>query len=649
MEPSASLQNLGHVQFEQFENKSFDGLDENNKISKVFNHKGELVKDATFNSRKAKRIFQSRNKISASKDKFEFQKGLAERRASILSSINTESTTANNTNQNDHIEKNLLSLLTGMAEKPENEKKYVDFKGLKKQINKDIKTYFSNEIKSANNTEKLKELYNRVEQLEQSIGKNIETKTVEPLKKLIGKQCKIIVDNLEAHINSSDLNSSSADETVCRKSECVIDWIETIKDIAPETFKAKKNKLGKLLSKNWCNGLSSVQSHEKDLNKTKNSIDRIKTTSEKVSNALIYTVGSNSRSYKNAIKVKQKVIQSLKSEMREVYNSVKLYTDQKIIISSLENKLKSADQKNSNAERNKTEKETERRELRAKAKQSGIKKFKLARRLSPDYQKQVKYSKREIKEAEREITKNTEEKFSLERQIEEAKNLKDTLLRPVNEFIAKYGNSIRDLSEFQSLKQNNATTLTAELLSSAIVTPQSGQVNTSPQIAANEVQTVTAEKNTSMPAQVQPTSQSQVPQSPVPTPPPPPPLPNTQSQVPQSPVPTPPPPPPLRGTQQTEAETNTVAKPQQEERGSLMAQIREGIKLKSTNKNSSTTNVAADKPSEGKSASKAGKTQEIDLVAALKDRLSGRRSNIDESSNNSQNSEDDQDWSDDDR
>ncbi len=80
-----------------------------------------------------------------------------------------------------------------------------------------------------------------------------------------------------------------------------------------------------------------------------------------------------------------------------------------------------------------------------------------------------------------------------------------------------------------------------------------------------------------------------------------------------------------------------------------MAQIREGIKLKSTNKNSSTTNVAADKPSEGKSASKAGKTQEIDLVAALKDRLSGRRSNIDESSNNSQNSEDDQDWSDDDR
>ena len=604
MEPK--MQSINNLNLGQVETFKFDGIDEENKVSKIFNHKGELVKKPSFKNKSIKRILQSNKKLEASKEKHKAQFDLSQRRAEIITQENTPpARNENDTGNKNTCENQLIELLDcNISEK------HVSRKGLKKQINKDIKTYFSNNIQSANTPDRLLALNSRIESMRGRVNSGVKSTTIDSLKKLIDTQCDIVCKNLKNHLKSVNSSSISRVELITLKAQYTIKWTKTIQEISEKSFKTNKTLLTELLCENWNKDLLEVKAHDSNLKQTISDLNTIKETSKHIISTLRNTLKDKSNLIEKLEKNTNKTENKLNKQLDKTPNLVTDYREILKEIDSLNDKLNNTQEFIKEFESNLNKHESEVRQKKADAKQTGINKNKFLRNINPNYRnisnnKSQKKLKQQLKDYET-------EKAKLNSEIKNKQKNLETLGNQINAEINTYKDSIKDLPIFHALKNNGAKELTIEQLISCVpdtnISNKPAQGITA-QVPANERNTTASETATPPKTTVQHGT----------TPPPPPPPPPVGSEGPE------------KGP---ETPTNHISSNGQPKRSDLLAQIQKGITLKPVKANPS--KVAKD-PQNSDSSTPPRSEPENDLIASLNKKINERNQAIQDSDDDSDN------------
>lgn len=462
MDPSVNLNSLNNITLEKMDLEGYEGIDNTGKISAIFDHNANLTKDVIFNSRGVKRYFSSDKSIKQSEDKHAYQKGLADRRAEIFLKIDNSST--GETESGVEIESELLQLADDCDIYQKFSKNdYIKAQGFRKQINHDIKIYFSNKIKQASSANKLEELHDKIQKIELKIDKDV----MDKLQKELDHQCDRVAKNLEVHIETADLGSMPPKDVVSAKCRCVIAWSKAVQTVSPKSFGTHHKRLGKLLIKTYSTGLDSVTPDETNLGITKQQHSKIEQLSIEVKNSVIQTLGEKTKYLKTVNNAKIKCLSALKKELRSVPKLVTGFINEIEKIEKL--KQKASEQKTTleNMQQTKKTKTTARADLKSKKKQEFFGGYKLLRQLDKDYQNKVGNLKKEMKALSQKIDQTNTAFDSVKWKIEQAENKMNSLSEVINQSINKYGNSLKGLNEFRSLQQMNTTALSLEQLVAA--------------------------------------------------------------------------------------------------------------------------------------------------------------------------------------
>ena len=138
--------------------------------------------------------------------------------------------------QLENIEDKLLALANECKQRQIMYKvKHIEDKGFKKLIEEDIRIYFSNEIKKADNPKKLIELYKRIV----DIRTQLDPKTYKKINTDLERQCSKVVRLLPSHIETVKARSLLPLSALCANSRCVIVWIEAFEIVLP--YRSKRH------------------------------------------------------------------------------------------------------------------------------------------------------------------------------------------------------------------------------------------------------------------------------------------------------------------------------------------------------------------------------------------------------------------------
>lgn len=304
MNSSAGLTNLNlHTP----ELLKFKGI-RNGQMTNIFSNNAELNSSLKFGRKVSEMVAKKINKktIVTLKQNHDYRKELAERRAQIL---------GNKTKSQLNIEEELLKLVedtTSEQEKTGNT--FVEAKPLLKQIQDDIRIYFTNEIRKCTSQTGLNELFLRIKSLtptskfDRSLKHKLDLKSIKMLQNELDRQTNRVVDQLKFDLDpkrnraSDEINldleknsTHSAAEILEKRCHDIIGWIVSIQETSPKTFSNHRRQMCQLLSETYQSGLNSVTHHPTDLRETQKSRSKIIDLSDKIKQTIKTTIDKNEK------------------------------------------------------------------------------------------------------------------------------------------------------------------------------------------------------------------------------------------------------------------------------------------------------------------------------------------------------------------
>lgn len=309
---------------------NFEGI-KNGEITNIFNKKGKLESSVIFGRKVEERIAEKFNKKSVDdlKEIHQLRTDLATRRAKIL---------IRNPDKQLDIENDLLNLVDQTSkDQINNGKTFIEVKALRRQIKNDIYIYFTNEIRKCTSAIELNKLHDRIKLLTPSSQHDrnhkykLDSKSIKTLQSELDKQCNRVVGQLKINLDPKHSKASeetnleleksgihSAAENLEERCHDIIEWINTIRDISPSTFKKHHRLMNRLLRNTYLTGLNSINCHPKDLGETKNAIPVIKRLSSAVQETIEDTNDDNQKFLKKVSDATQSKISILENELGQV-------------------------------------------------------------------------------------------------------------------------------------------------------------------------------------------------------------------------------------------------------------------------------------------------------------------------------------------
>lgn len=333
--------------------KSFKGIAADGESNRTFNSKGELSTTTQF-GRTVKKIADPlrRNSKGERDERQAFRKELTDRRAKILCSKSENQL---------NIETQLLDLVVETSNNHGNNgKTYVEVKPFLKQIQQDICVYFTNEIRQCTSPTELIDLHLRIKSLkpeskyDRDADRKLDAQSIKDLQNELNKQCDRVMKQLKIELDpklnqtteevNSDLDKSSTPsppEILENKCRDIICWIDTIRDISPDVYGARRETMCQLLRDTYLSGLDSINDHSDDLNETQKALSKISEISETVSKAITENSVGDRKTLK-AISTdtlsKQRV---LEKKLNQLPNAVENYKDRMEALDQCREKLSS--------------------------------------------------------------------------------------------------------------------------------------------------------------------------------------------------------------------------------------------------------------------------------------------------------------------
>ena len=339
MNASSSLTNLN---LQTPDLKTFKGISDEGEATSIFNSKGELSTPKSF-GRKVKKLTEPlrRNSLSAREKRQEretFRNDLTNRRAEIL---------CQKSGKQLNIETELLDMVKNASQEQEGMgKTIVNVKPLLQQIQQDICTYFTNEIRQCTSPTELINLHSRIKSLkpeskyDRDSNRKLDDHSIKSLQNELNKQCARVVNQLKieldpklnhatGEVNSDQVKSStpSTPEMLDDKCRDIICWIDTIRDISPDVYGDRREKMCQLLRDTYLSGLDSINDHSDDLNEAQKAFSKIPEISETVSQAIKDNSDDNRKTLKaisTATSSKQNI---LEDELKQLPNAVDNYSE----------------------------------------------------------------------------------------------------------------------------------------------------------------------------------------------------------------------------------------------------------------------------------------------------------------------------------
>ena len=304
MNSSAGLTNLNlHTP----ELLKFKGI-KNGQMTNIFSNNAELNSSLKFGRKVSEMVAETINKksIKQLKDNFNYRRDLAERRAQILGGKSKKQL---------NIETELLKLVEDSSHEQEKAgKNFVEAKPLLKQIQDDIRIYFTNEIRKCTSQSGLNQLFERIKSLtptskfDKSSKHKLDSKSIKMLQTELDRQCNRVVDQLKFDLDpkrnraSDEINldleknsTYSAADILEKRCQDIIGWIESIQEISTKTFSNRRRRMCQLLIETYQTGLNSITHHPTDLRETQKSRTKIIDLSEKIKETIKNTIDKNEK------------------------------------------------------------------------------------------------------------------------------------------------------------------------------------------------------------------------------------------------------------------------------------------------------------------------------------------------------------------
>ncbi len=466
MNSSSSLTNL-NIQTPHL--KAFKGI-KDGEASSVFNKNGELSTSNSF-GRKVKKLTEPLRKssFSARKDREDYRKDLSNRRAQILCPKSEMPEKQLN------IESQLLDLVKQVSsDQVKTDKPIVEVKPLLKQIQQDICFYFTNEIRQCNSPTKLKDLHSRIELLtptseyDRDSDRKLDGKSIETLKNELNSQCDRVVHQLNIELNpklnqaTGEVNSESYKssnsltlETLEVKCDDIICWIDTIRDISPNVFGDRRDKMCQLLRGTFLSGLDSINYHSDDLNETKTAFSKIPEISETVSKAIKDNTDDSQKTLKAVSKATSSKQSILEEQLNQLPNAGDNYSICSKALDQSREKVFSHLNELSNTQKAIGEKQIEIKNLQSTKKPMNVRERKLPFNFNRKINSQISKINKEISSL------NKKEKTlssSMAKEKERYNNLEQDLIKAETEFndlVKRYGSSLRCLDGLDNVSVDN--------------------------------------------------------------------------------------------------------------------------------------------------------------------------------------------------
>ena len=303
MNSSAGLTNLNlHTP----ELLKFKGI-RNGQMTNIFSNNAELNSSLKFGRKVSEMVAKKINKktITTLQNNHDYRKELAKRRAQILGKTQSQS----------NIEEELLKLVEETTS--DQEKKgitFVEAKPLLKQIQDDIRIYFTNEIRKCTSQTGLNQLFQRIKSLtptskfDRSSKHKLDSKSIKMLQAELDRQTNRVVDQLKFDLDpkrnkaSDEINldleknsTHSAADILEKRCHDIIGWIESIQEISAKTFSNRRRRMCQLLSETYQTGLNSITHHPTDLIETQKTHSKIIDLSNKIKETIKNTIDKNDK------------------------------------------------------------------------------------------------------------------------------------------------------------------------------------------------------------------------------------------------------------------------------------------------------------------------------------------------------------------
>ena len=435
--------NLGHVQL-----GVFDGLDKSSTIGT-----SGKIKKRKYYDRDVDVVLHPDRKTKLSDKKRLFQDEFANKRSRTI-------TEAIRSVQLEHIENKLLALANECKQRQIMYKvKHIEDKGFKKLIEKDIRIYFSNEIKKANNPKKLIELYKRIV----DIRTQLDPKTYKKINTEFERQCSKVVRLLASHIETVKARNLSPLSALCANSRCVIGWIEAFEIVLPDRSKRHSKVLGKLLSETYTSAAEQVEPHGYDLTETKKTLSMVETLETEVKTCIDKILGKKQTYSKQVSKVTEACVELLSAELDKIPNLAEDYLSAVEKIKSLKTRKQRQDADKEKVLHTQIAEEKNRKDIKDKKMKKFLGKYKIFRLLDMDYQSQVRISKKTTKELSQRVRQVEIALASVKWQLGQAEQKKHQLSEAIQKAVTKYGSSI-DHCELKTADEMPVTVQSLSLL-----------------------------------------------------------------------------------------------------------------------------------------------------------------------------------------
>ena len=447
--------------------KSFKGIAADGELNRTFNSKGELNATTQF-GRTVKKIADPlrRNSIDARDERQAFRKDLTNRRAQILCSKSENQL---------NIETQLLDLVEDTSNNHGNNgKTFVEVKPLLKQIQQDICVYFTNEIRQCTSPAELVDLHSRIKSLkpkskyDRDLNRKLDSQSLKNLQNELNKQCERVIDQLKVELDpklnqatgevNSDLdksNTPSTPEILEDKCRDIICWINTIRDISPDVYGVRREKICQLLCDTYLSGLDSINDHSDDLNETQKVLSKISEISKTVSQAITNNSVDNPKTLKaisTATLLKQSI---LEEELNQLPNAVENYKDRMEALDQCREKLFSHLNELSDTKTEIEKKQEEINKLQSEKKPVNIRE----RKLPLNFNRKINNKISEINKTISSLQKKLKTLSSSEvREKEHYDNLEKDFKKAETEFkdlVKRYGSSLKCLDGLGNVSVDN--------------------------------------------------------------------------------------------------------------------------------------------------------------------------------------------------
>lgn len=447
--------------------KAFKGIADDGEVNKTFNSKGELSTTTQF-GRTVKKITGTirKNSISAREERETFRNDLTSRRAEILCSKPEKQL---------KIETQLLKLVEDAScNQEETGKTFVEVKPLLKQIQQDICVYITNEIRQCTSPDELIELHSRIESLtpkseyDRDSNRKLDSKSIETLKNELGKQCDRVVSQLKVELDpkpdqatgevNSDPNKNSTPSTpeiLEGKCSDIIRWIDTIRDISPDVYGVRRNRMCQLLRDTFLSGLDSINNHSDDLNETKTAFSKIPEISGTVSKAIKNNTENSQKTLtaiSNATSLKQSI---LEEELNQLPNAAENFSNRSKALDESREKVFSYLSELNDIQKEIGEKQDEIIKLQSNKKSVDIRQRKLPLNFNRKINNQISKINKEISSLNKKEKKLSS---SMAKEKEFYDNLEKEFIKAETEFkdlVKRYGSSLKCLDGLGNVPVDN--------------------------------------------------------------------------------------------------------------------------------------------------------------------------------------------------